>query len=65
MSDIIDNRAVKLADRIKSILHSTRSARFAVGYFFVSGLESVADALEGVEELKLLIGNTTNRETID
>jgi len=65
MSDIIDSRALKLADRIKAILQSTGSARFAVGYFFVSGLESVADALEGVEELKLLIGNTTNRETID
>src|SRR5215216_502586 len=65
MSDLVDNRTVKLAERIKATLHSTDSARFAVGYFFVSGLESVADALEGVRELRLLIGNTTNRETID
>jgi hypothetical protein len=65
MSDLVDNRTVKLADRIRSTLHSTGSARFAVGYFFISGLESVADAIEGVEELRLLIGNSTNRETID
>jgi superfamily II DNA or RNA helicase len=65
MSDLVDNRSVKLAERIKATLHSTDSARFAVGYFFVSGLESVADALDGVRELRLLIGNSTNRETID
>jgi hypothetical protein len=65
MSDLIDNRKVKLRERIEEILYSTGSAHFAVGYFFISGLESVADALEGVEEIRLLIGNTTNRETID
>lgn len=65
MSDLIDNRKVKLQGRIQEILCSTAAARFAVGYFFISGLESVADALEGVGEIHLLIGNTTNRETID
>lgn len=65
MSDIIDNRSVKLVDRTKSILHSTEAGRFAVGYFFLSGLESVADSLDGLKELRLLIGNTTNRETIE
>ena len=65
MSDLIDNRKVKLQSRIREVLHSTGSARFAVGYFFISGLESVADAIEGVGEIRLLIGNTTNRETID
>jgi hypothetical protein len=65
LSDIVDNRTVKLADRIRSVLHSTGSARFAVGYFFISGLESVADSLERVGEIRLLIGNTTNRETIE
>lgn len=65
MSDIVDNRTVKLSDRVSSILDSTKSAHFAVGYFFLSGLETVADAMNGVEELRLLIGNTTNRETID
>jgi len=63
--DIIDNRDEKLVEHIKSILGSTDSARFAVGYFFLSGLEAIEDKLAGVAKLKLLIGNTTNRETIE
>lgn len=63
--DIIDNRDEKLADAIRKILGSTDSARFAVGYFFLSGLEAIQDKLTGVTKLKLLIGNTTNRKTIE
>src|SRR3989442_12886651 len=63
--DIIDNRKQKLVDHINRILSSTESARFAVGYFFLSGLESIAQRLAGVKELRLLIGNTTNRETLE
>src|SRR5207249_3489951 len=63
--DIIDNRREKLVDHINRILSSTESARFAVGYFFLSGLESIAQRLAGVKELRLLIGNTTNRETLE
>ncbi|MFB3896623.1 MAG: helicase-related protein [bacterium] len=63
--DIIDNRKEKLIDHINQILSSTDSARFAVGYFFVSGLEGIAEKLGGVKELRLLIGNTTNRETLE
>ena len=63
--DIIDNRKEKLVDHINRILSSTESARFAVGYFFLSGLESIAQRLAGLKELRLLIGNTTNRETLE
>jgi len=63
--DIIDNRKQKLVDHINRILSSTEAARFAVGYFFLSGLESIAHRLAGVKELRLLIGNTTNRETLE
>ena len=63
--DIIDNRNEKLVDHIKRMLDSTEMARFAVGYFFLSGLESIAERLDGVKELRLLIGNTTNRETLE
>ena len=63
--DIIDNREEKLVDHINRILGSTESARFAVGYFFLSGLESIAKSLAHVKELKFLIGNTTNRETLE
>ena len=63
--DIIDNRSEKLADHINRILDSTEAARFAVGYFFLSGLTSIGEKLAGVKELRLLIGNTTNRETLE
>lgn len=63
--DIIDNRDEKLVDHVNRILASTESARFAVGYFFLSGLESIAKSLAPMKELKLLIGNTTNRATLE
>jgi superfamily II DNA/RNA helicase len=63
--DIIDNRHDLLVDQIRKILGSTDAARFAVGYFFLSGFTALADKLEHVTNLKLLIGNTTNRETLE
>ena len=63
--DIIDNQSSKLAEHINQILLGTESAKFAVGYFFLSGLEAVAKSLNGVSHLRLLIGNTSNRETIE
>lgn len=64
-NDIIDNKNQKLVDVIRTIFPGTKAARFAVGYFFLSGLESVSDVLNNVQELRLLIGNTSNRETIE
>jgi hypothetical protein len=63
--DIIDNRKQKSVDRINRILSSTEAARFAVGYFFLSGLESVASRLAAVKELRLLIGNLLRRNGLN
>jgi hypothetical protein len=63
--EIIDNRTVKLADSVNRILGTSESARFAVGYLFLSGLEAIGARISGLKELRLLIGNTTNRETLD
>jgi superfamily II DNA or RNA helicase len=63
--DIIDNRRTKLIDHLRTIMDSSESAKFAVGYFFLSGLEGIAEKLDQMKELKLLIGNTTNRETLE
>jgi superfamily II DNA or RNA helicase len=63
--DIIDNRTSKLVDSLAQMLGGTEAARFAVGYFFVSGLEGISKSLAQVKELRLLIGNTTNRETVE
>ena len=48
--DIMDNRHEKLVDHINRILSSTEAARFAVGHFFLSGLESIAERLAGEKE---------------
>jgi hypothetical protein len=63
--DIIDNRNKRLVDEINTILGSTEAGRFAVGYFFLSGFTAISEKLEHVKELRLLIGNTTNRETLE
>jgi len=63
--DIIDNRTEKLVDHLSQMLGSCERARFAVGYLFLSGLTSVAKRLLNLDELRLLIGNTTNRETVE
>ena len=63
--DIIDNRSEKLVDHLNQMLGSSDRARFAVGYLFLSGLTGVADRLGNLKELRLLIGNTSNRETME
>ncbi len=63
--DIIDNRNEKLIDHINLILDSTESARFAVGYFFLTGFTGIAKELQNLTELRILIGNTSTRETIE
>jgi HKD family nuclease len=51
--DIIDNRETQLLDRIRGELSHAEAVKFAVGYFFLSGLEVVADQLYNVRELYL------------
>ncbi|MBC8074782.1 MAG: hypothetical protein H7Y32_01800 [Chloroflexales bacterium] len=54
-----------LLDELAARLPSTAAAKFAVGYFFLSGLEPLRDTLYNLQELRLLIGTTTSRETIE
>jgi hypothetical protein len=60
--DIIANRKERLIDHPSQMLGSNELAGFAVGYLFLSGLTSAAKRLLSLRELRLLIGNTTNRE---
>jgi len=70
---IIDNRSKKLVDEIHLQLNETLKAKIAVGYFFISGLTAIEDQLRKknsdgayqLKEVRLLIGNTTNRQTIE
>ena len=63
--DIIDNREEKLVDHIGSLLDNAEKARFAVGYFFLSGFKEIRAHLEKVQEIRLLIGSMSNLETIE
>ena len=63
--DIIDNRELHLADAVRPLLSESVRAHFAVGYFFLSGFKAIADQLATVQELRLLIGNTNDRATIE
>ena len=54
MHDIIDNRNERLVDHVNRVLGTTEAARFAVGYFFLSGLTPISHKLAKVKELRLL-----------
>jgi len=63
--DIIDNREQKLIDAVRKILQNSKRAHFAVGYLFASGLLPIREELKKLDEIRLLIGNTTSRDTIE
>lgn len=65
MEKIIDNNGKTLLDEIKLSLTKTELARFAVGYFFISGFKEIYKDIENITELKLLIGNATDRQTCE
>jgi hypothetical protein len=48
--DIIDNRERKLAASVKPLLSESEKAKFAVGYFFISGFKFIADELEKMSQ---------------
>jgi len=49
MNDIIDNRDSDLADAFRPLLNESVRAHFAVSYFFLSGFNAIAEALEKVQ----------------
>jgi len=63
--DIIDNRNEKLVDHLNCILGTAEAAKMAVGYFFLSGFGAVREKLATLKSIRILIGNTANRETIE
>ncbi len=63
--DIIDNRTRKLADCIRPLLGESERAKFAVGYFFLSGFKLISAELEKLTELRLLIGNVSDYATLE
>ncbi len=63
--NVIDNREIILKDELLKILPKTENASIAVGYFFISGLSAIIQPLRDVDRVRLLISNTTNKETAE
>lgn len=64
-SDIIDNRSIKLKDEINTILNSSQSVKFAVGYLYLSGFYQIAEKIGELEEARILTGSALNNETME
>ena len=47
-----------LLERLKGMLGSSARADIAVGYFFISGFEAVADDLARLDRVRILVGRT-------
>ena len=47
-----------LLTRLREMLDSSASADIAVGYFFMSGFEAVADSLSQLRKVRILVGRT-------
>ncbi|MEI6390208.1 MAG: helicase-related protein [Verrucomicrobiota bacterium] len=65
--DILDNRTPEtlLTAHLQKVLIGTDKAKFAIGYFFLSGFKEIENKLDQLKELRLLIGTTTTRDTIE
>jgi superfamily II DNA or RNA helicase len=54
-----------LRDRFKVLLTDTRFFDVLVGYFFTSGFYTLLTSLGNTEKIRILIGISTNRNTLD
>ncbi|PIR91297.1 hypothetical protein COZ78_02820 [bacterium (Candidatus Gribaldobacteria) CG_4_8_14_3_um_filter_42_11] len=63
--NIIITPEQSFAEELKKELKDAKSARFAVGWFFISGLKELKDEIDGLESLELLVSPLTNRQTAE
>ena len=63
--NVIDNKKIILKDELMRVLPKTENASIAVGYFFISGLSVIIQPIKNVSKIRLLISNTTNKETAE
>ena len=54
-----------LLDRFKTTLQTTRYFDILVGYFRTSGFHRLCDALEGIDKIRILVGLSVDRGTLD
>jgi superfamily II DNA or RNA helicase len=54
-----------LKDRFVSLIKDTKYFDVLVGYFYTSGFKSIYKSLEPTEKIRILIGISTNKQTVD
>lgn len=54
-----------LENHFKTLMKNTKIFRCLVGYFYASGFFKIYKELEDVEEIKILVGISTNKQTFD
>ena len=64
--NVIDNyKGNDLAKYLNSVLPRCDSGKFAIGYFFISGLDVIIENVKHLKELRILISNTTDQKTAE
>ena len=63
--NIITTPEQKFAEELKKELAGAKKAKFAVGWFFISGIRELKDELDKLESLELLISPSTNSHTVE
>lgn len=64
-SDVLDNRQFNVEDRANALAHGAKTVRIAVGYFYLGGFDLLKENLQDATQIHLLIGTTTNQQTIE
>jgi hypothetical protein len=62
---ITNENGESLLNRFSSLINDTRFFDCLVGYFYTSGFHSMYKSLEKTENIRILIGISTNKETFD
>lgn len=62
---ITNEKNQTLLDRFKVLIKDTKFFDVLVGYFYTSGFYALYKSLETTEKIRILIGISTNRETVE
>lgn len=64
-SDVLDNKAFDVGDRVNALAPRAYTVKIAVGYFYLGGFDLVKENLEDAEQIQLIIGTHTSDRTIE
>lgn len=63
--NIITTPEQKFSDELKKELKGAKTAKLAVGWFFITGLKELRNEIDKLESLQILISPSTNRHTAE